>query len=352
MICPEFPPWPNSTALVARAVDDTHGPDAGRATSPSACSTSRAVHFGMSSPILDRNLSLANTREVRADAGPVLRELIDYGLRAFERCSASAEGHDTPLGVLFPFLHTLEMLDGTEALLDSAASVPATLTLRAAFESLLSLLWVAADDSERRGAAYVVCDVHRRIDVSERFDPTTRKGKIVEAAIQADDVISEFSLPAAPDAAEDRTEYLAMIQQPHLAEAAAEYERLRTPTRKPRFYSFWGGPANIERLAAKLGKSAYYEILYRPWSATAHATDLSRQLTANEERAAVRRLRNGEGMTAAYSHAIALGLWAVESAIKKYRSEELRDFWGWYQQRISPAYSRLNPSPNHFPGGQ
>ena len=91
------------------------------------------------SKLLEREVSLAASAEVRTAAAPVLREIIDYGLAAFERCSATAEGHDTPMGVLFPFLHVFEMLDGVEVLLDNAAPVPATITLRAAFEALLSM---------------------------------------------------------------------------------------------------------------------------------------------------------------------------------------------------------------------
>jgi hypothetical protein len=296
----------------------------------------------MTSPLLDRDLSLANTSKVRRAAGPVLRAVIDYGLLAFERCSATAEGHDTPLGVLFPFLHTLEMLDGSEVLLAAAASIPATQTLRPAFESLLSLLWVTSDDTERRGAAYVVADVHRRIDFSERYDPSTAKGKAFEAAIRSDSVMDSFELPTAPQASQDRAEYVQMLRQPHLAAAEAEYERLRTlGRRKIPFYSFWDGPTSIEKLAARLRKSAYYEVLYRPWSGTAHANDLARQLTSHGDEAAVRRLRNGEGMEEAYSHAIAFGLWATEAVFAKYRAGEIEGFWRWYRREVSPVYDRL-----------
>ncbi len=304
----------------------------------------------MTDPILDRDASLVLSVEVRSAAAPVLRELVDYGLAVFERCGVTAEGHDTPLGILFPFLHTLEMIDGAEVLLNSAAAVPATLMLRAAFEALLSMLWVAKEDSERRGAAYVVADVHRRIALSERYDPSTQRGKQFEAAVQADDVGHAFKLADSPDAVRDRAELFAVIKQPHLAAAASEYERVRgLKDRVPPFYSLWDGPRDIEQLARRLGKSAYYEVLYRPWSGTAHAVDLARQLTHVDETPAVRRLRSGDGLTEGYSHAIAIALWAIEAALTKYRRDELRAFWTWYLNRVSPTYVRLTGGPNAPP---
>jgi len=84
-------------------------------------------------PLLDRDIAVASAAQVRSIGRPGLREVIDHGLMAFERCSATAEGHDTPIAVLFPYLHLLEMLDGVEVLLDAAAADPASTVLRAAF---------------------------------------------------------------------------------------------------------------------------------------------------------------------------------------------------------------------------
>src|SRR5690349_6226356 len=110
------------------------------------------------SKLLDRELSLAITSEIRRVGRRALREVIDEGLDVFERCSASAEGKDENIAVLFPFLHILEMLDGAEVLLDGAVAFPTSTVLRAAFESLLTVEWVTKDitkeESRRRGSAF------------------------------------------------------------------------------------------------------------------------------------------------------------------------------------------------------
>src|SRR5688572_29426969 len=127
-------------------------------------------------PLLDRDVALVASVEIRSVGRPVLREVIDHGIGAFRRCSSTATGHDTPLGILFPFLHVIEMLDGTEALLDSAAGIAARVTLRSAFEALLTCEYVAKEDSERRGAAYAVTEIHARLDNLERLDPDSNRG--------------------------------------------------------------------------------------------------------------------------------------------------------------------------------
>jgi len=298
------------------------------------------------SNLLQREISLVASANLRNNAGPVLREVVDYGLAAFERCSATAEGHDTPMGVLFPFLHTLEMLDGAEILLNAAADIAATLSLRAAFEALLSMDWVAREDSERRGAAYVVAEVHRRLARMERYDPQTERGKQLRAVLATDEIGKTLLLPDIPDAATDRAEIRTLLDEAHLKDAADEYERVRlTMNRTPEFYALWDGPRDLEQLARQLGRSAYYEILYRPWSGTAHANDLARQLGHIDGAPAITRLRNGSGLGPAYAHAIHIGLQAIEVALTKYRLDELKSFWTWYKTKISPVYTRLTPPP-------
>lgn len=299
------------------------------------------------SPLLDRDLSLAASAEVRAAAAPVLREIVDYGLAAFQRCSATAEGHDTPMGVLFPFLHVFEMLDGVEILLDKAAAVPATTTLRPAFEALLAMDWVAREDSERRGAAYVVAEVHRRLSRMERYDPKTERGKQLRAVLDTDELGKELEFPEVVDGETDRQELRYMLDEPHLKAAAAEYERTKQAmNRVPEFYALWSGPRDLESLARKLGRSAYYEILYRSWSGTAHANDLARQLRHVQGQPAIAPLRDGTELVSMYAHAIYIGLKAIEIGLTKYRDGELKSYWIWYRNKVSPVYKRLTPRPN------
>ncbi len=296
--------------------------------------------------LLDRDLALAASAEIRAIGRPVLREVIDAGVAALRRCSGTATGLDTPIGILFPFLHLLEMLDGTEILLDAAAGVPAMVTLRGAFEALLACEYVAKEDSERRGAAYVVTEINSRLLNLDRFDPDSDRGKAFRADLRRDEVGRGIRLPTFEDLPKERAELFGVLAQPHLIDAAREYDRIKARGGKaPLFHALWDGPTDLEQLARLLDRSSYYEVLYRPWSKTAHAVDLGRQLTAVEGVPAIRTIRLGTDLTDGYAHAINFGLEAIRAILTKYRPEELPSYFRWYKEKVSPGYSRLTSPP-------
>ncbi len=295
--------------------------------------------------LLDRELSRAATEAVRRIGGPVLREVVDYGIAVFVRCAATATDLDVPMGILFPFLHCLEMLDATEVLLDAAVVAPTHAILRSAFEADLYCEYVAMDDSQRRGAAYVVAEVHRRLGALDRLDPATEKGKQFASGIMKDRVGAEIQVPPIPNLAQSRQSLKAVLTKPHLSDAAREYDRVTTHSgRTPPFHCLWGGPSNIEQLAAKLGRSGEYELLYRHWSLTTHGLGLSRQLGVLDGEPAVARFRNGDGLTTAYSQAISFGVGAIHRLLKKYRPGELAPaFQDWYMEKIRPDFAKLSP---------
>ena len=293
--------------------------------------------------ILDRELSRAITREVCRVAAPALREVVDEGIRVFQRCSATARGTDEHIGLLFPFLQLTELLDGTDVLLEGGAVVPARLVLRGAFEALLTVEWVARDHPLRYGAAYVVVDIHQRIAGCEQYSQAHPRRDQLLAAIRSDEFGGHVKIPTIKNAAEKAAAYRALLDAPHLRDAATEYERTRKKLSNPPFYSLWDGPRNIEQLAHRLARAGHYEILYRSWSRTAHAEDVMRQLGEVEGEAAVRPFRSGEGLSTAYTFALSFGLAAIRSVLGFYRPEELKtSFAIWYKKQISGPFKRVS----------
>lgn len=86
------------------------------------------------SGLLDRDLSVAETREIRELGRPVLQSVVDTAVGVFERSSQTAGDGDANLGILMPFHHAIEMLDGVEVLLDGscvvASHTPSAVPLR------------------------------------------------------------------------------------------------------------------------------------------------------------------------------------------------------------------------------
>ncbi len=297
--------------------------------------------------ILERNVSQAAVASYRKHAAPVLAKVIDAGIAAFERCSSSATGKDENLGILFSALHVFEMLDGIDVLLREAAVIPSRPLLRAAFEAKLTVEYIAEADSVRRGAAYVVEEVHKRIHSIRRFDGVSQTAKQFQVEFRRDKFGGDIELPELRDAA-DRVERLVqLLEKPHLRGAALERERLRADRKgEPPFYSYWGGPSSIQQLARHLGNGGQYEILYRTWSRTTHGFDLGRQLTETDGVAAVRVFRDPEDIHNAYSLAMSFGLQTMRAILGHYRASEIESgsFARWYDREVRKAYQSLDLS--------
>jgi hypothetical protein len=297
--------------------------------------------------LLDRDLSRTAVESYRKNAAPALAAVVDYGVAAFERCSASAKGSDENMGILFPALHVFEMLDGVEILLREGAVVPTRPLLRSAFEAKLIVEYVTEDESSERGAAYVVEEIHRRIKSLERFDPATDIGKSFQAEFAGDRIGAAISIPVVHDIKQRIASLQKLLDKSHLRAAAAEYVALKKKGRVPPFYGFWGGPRTVEQLARHLKRGGQYEILYRTWSRTAHGLDLERQLTGNDGQAAVRVFRDPSDIATAYSLAISFGLETIRAILSHYRPDELAggSFARWYANTVQPAYMALPTKP-------
>lgn len=298
-----------------------------------------------SSRILDRELSLASTKELRDVGRPALRELVDESIRVFERCSATATGNDEHIGLLFPYLHLAETLDAVEICLDGASTLGANIILRPSFEAWLSVEWVARDKDLRYGAAYVVADIHRRIDEYQRYSAGHPKQKQLTAAMKSDEMGKHIQLPTSDDAVEKISGLEELLNAPHLRKAAAEYDRTRSKNAKkrtPPFYGLWDGPQSLSQLASKLGRAGFYEILYRSWSRSTHAVDVVRQLGHKDGAPAVRAFRSGDGLTQGYVFALSFGLSAMRTVLGFYRPGELTGSYAdWYKNRISQPLKSL-----------
>ncbi|MDB4869723.1 MAG: hypothetical protein JWL97_727 [Gemmatimonadales bacterium] len=298
-----------------------------------------------STKILDRELSAAITKDVRDVGRPALRELVDEGIRVFERCSATATGHDENIGLLFPHLHLIETLDAAELALDGSSTVGANIILRPSFEALLTVEWVARHSDLRYGAAYVVADIYHRIGQYERYSLGHPKQQQLLSAIESDAIGKNLKVPTEEDAVAKIAGLQQLLSAPHLAAAAAEYQRTRNKNKKkirPPFHALWDGPGNVEQLAKQLDRSAFYEILYRGWSQSTHALDVVRQLGHKDGSPAVRRFRDGDGLKTAYSLALTFGLIGIRAVLTFYRKDELTAHAKWYKEKISEPFRRLS----------
>lgn len=295
------------------------------------------------SRILDRDVSLVATTTVRAVGRPALREVVDECIRVFQRCSSTARGTDEHIGQLFPLLQLAEHLDGAEIALDGASATAAGVLLRAAFESLLAVEWVAKDDSLRYGAAYVVCEIHRRIAGLQQFTPGNDRRRDAEEKMRSDAMGASIEFPTFSEAPGMIARLQTLLKAAHLSDASKAYDERRNKTKKVEWYSLWDGPTTLEQLALLLKRGGQYEFLYRGWSRAVHGNDVMRQLTSQDGAAAVRVFRDGDDIAKGYTFGIGFGLDAIRAVLGRYRPDELRSSYPtWYKTLISGPLQRLS----------
>lgn len=287
--------------------------------------------------ILYRELSKAEAKDIIEIASPLLQELVNYATNALARCATSTSGkEDEDLAVLALYRHIIEMTDGIEVLISQCCAIPAIPLLRSSFEALLSIEYVLENDQEyaRRSLSWLVGYVHKRLDLYERLDTSTAKGKEFKRFFDEDKNIFNVPLPPAVEAQKAKANLQSMLAKPHLQPIEAEFSSYR---RRPHWYKLFDGPSDLPALARHLKRRGQYEVLYRYWSRVAHAQDLLSFIarTAKGE-PSIGRLRDPSLIKEVASYAASFILGATRLVLGKFRPGE--DLSKWYKREVRERY--------------
>lgn len=277
-------------------------------------------------------------------ANPLLKEVLSYGLTLFARYAKDTEGGDENLPILFVFLHLLEMLDSVAIQIAECAPVPAALQLRAMFEALLTLEYLTQDKSKtrQRAMAYLFKVELQRKHFYLSQDPNSAEGKGLQKFIAGDPYSKEWKGPDPAKIAERVKKINRMLEMPELKEIAAEHKRLQKKYRAPNWYSLFGGPESVARLAQHLKHGAAYWLLYKEWSERTHGGDvIDRMLTHEASGPAARSLRSVTEINSTVDFAVSFAVDASRCLIRYYAPAEEADFSKWYVENVSPLLNRL-----------
>ena len=184
------------------------------------------------------------------------------------------EQHLAPTLTLYR--HAVELLDAIAGLVRRSSTDPAMILLRSLLESLLQLKYLLEDDQENRGMAFLVCHVHRKMDLHRRADENTQIGKIVRERLKADKVLSQVNLQPMRDLAESVQKLEEVVEQEPYVAAEKEYQRVQQERRRgvQSWYQLFDGPNDLFKLAEHLEYAGTYEIFYRQWSEKVHGSDV------------------------------------------------------------------------------
>jgi hypothetical protein len=274
-----------------------------------------------------------------------LDDWVDYLIEVFEVVQAKAAS-DTRLHhgtVLLLTRHLLECIDALVGLTEKGSAQLTGPVLRSAFEAYLGVHYILEADSERRGLAYQVAYAHKRIKVYRKLDPEHQSGKDLRARLKDDPLASTLpgvsgDLPAMAAGLEG------MLAKPEYALVEAEWQAVRSRRKgnDPSWFSLFGGPGDIQRLAEHLGKQAMYELLYRPWSDMVHAGNAFENMgLTNLGEQVYRPLRHPDGLQQTVVHASSFCLATAKLLLDAYAPDERPRFAAVYQERLRSRHLNL-----------
>lgn len=208
----------------------------------------------------------------------LVRDAQHFGTTMFVPMKERAEAApDTDHGtaeavVILQFRWFLELLGSIAVQLEHSWPEPAQITLRAAFESSMAVLWLTDADTVKRAHAYLYWDSAQRVKRLTRMLPESESGRQRRSELSDDLYYHDRVTPE--QVALARSE-IGTIQQELdtglYKDAMTEHQRLGR--RAHEWYALWDGPQNLCELARKLRRLSLYEVLYRDWSLAAHALD-------------------------------------------------------------------------------
>ena len=203
--------------------------------------------------------------------------LSNTGLAILDHLSQAETIKSEHIPIILSLRHTMELLEGISVLIRNQLADPALLLLRGMFESVVQTLFILAEDTENRGIAFLYFDLLNNIDLYEKLDPSSQKGKEFKAWMTKDVYLKSAKFDKPPDL---DTSLSTLISQKTISEFSkvnAEYEKHKLNGKKVRnWFSLFGGHQSIEQVAADVGLGGTYQIFYRHLSESVHGTGIVR----------------------------------------------------------------------------
>ena len=278
-----------------------------------------------------------------ADFGTLIDSCVDFGTHLVAALLEGERVAPQRITASLMLREFLAHLDGSSSLLRMGCPEPTKVVLRSAFEAYLNLLYLLAEDTERRSRCYALAAKHQSISFLKRRDPSTEEGRRVVEAIARD--TSGFRTTRAHLADLPTVEQLeAELGDEPFAQLEDEWLRTRQVARgrAPKWYQLFGGPKNLWQLSDLVGRAVLYDLLYRQWSASAHVESV----LINVERrgsthVAIPSLRDPSEIQLLTSVAVSLALACFKDVVDRTMPPRLSQYLAWYAQEIKPGFTAV-----------
>ncbi len=275
----------------------------------------------------------------------LIDETINFGTHVLAWQMNSAVGGDEVAPVTLSIRHILELLGATSSNVRSSHIDPCKILLRATLESFLGLAYILKEDSVRRGHAFLTVDAHQRLKNLKMLDLSRPESKKLEEKLSTDIVVPKFAEIIPQDSVKKSIASLeAFLKTPGAKEPSEELRKLKNKSNKnPNWYSLYGGPVNLERLAFVLGYQSLYHFLYKYWSRATHGTDIlpGKMGYGPNGRPGIVQLRLPVYAETITQVAVTIALTTYRLTITKYSPDKHQDLGKWYIAEIQKLYLEL-----------
>ncbi|WP_420462695.1 DUF5677 domain-containing protein [Candidatus Palauibacter sp.] len=283
--------------------------------------------------LLDRNEAIARCSDVLENACSLLRKIIDYSTGAYARCMrATRDFTGPPDAIAAPFAlfhYSIATTDGIDALLSNSCVTPAIPLVRSSYETSVALTYMTRNDFEQRSLSWLCGEAHLHL----RWLYIVRDN----------DVSNEFSAALTDDMrsrVEQEIQRLeGVLARPHMADIELEYQAQRNQQNRnyPHWYSLFGGARDLRTLTDRIGERDYYDLAYRRWSGTAHAsTGVDNTFAFTQGVQTIQPLRHPREIIAVTQYSAKFLLRSMGSMITKCRPAELESLSNWHNSEVQP----------------
>ena len=299
--------------------------------------------------LYDPEYSISAVQPVAGRACPIIHEVVAHGTEVFDSClrvaseSGKGEPLDVHVAIFFAFHRLLESIDAANGLVRMGHVASSRLPLRSAFEALLALEYMLQADTTNRAYAFLVGQMHSRLRECDLQTAGTDARLALERDAAAEGMTCSIDLNA--DAPKARAKIEAILQTPRWRAAAEAWETARrSPNHRPAWYSLFGGPKNLRELAGKVERRYLYALVYRSFSETTHAADLSRVFSAGEGMVRFGCIPDWRHARDSAALALYLGTTASRQVLTRYRPSDLVHHVYWFKTKIKAVFIAMADS--------
>lgn len=299
----------------------------------------------MTSPltsILDRDQPARDVRKNFAPQLEVLRDVVNYGSNLIVRCYESSQKGLAEAVILGALLkHAVAMVDGVEIHVSNAAVLASHAPLRALYEAHLYLLWILANDTDRRARHYYVWNLRQQRLWAKRSIRGTAEHTAFLPAGQVlppsdmDTFLDKYQQQASAEVNE-----IDKLLSLHYREINDAFDKCRKRDYDPPWHAPCGAPS-IRKLANDLKLLLEYETIYSTLSRFAHANCLRSHVSFRPEITVFQPIRRLESLTFVLNTVLYVAFRTYRAVLNQYRSGEIENYNRKYIQDWQKAFMAI-----------